>query len=186
MKQYMGILFVLLIEGHTKFVGMMAMNQRCFLTASRRSCFLLHCLQDNPELPPQGQVQAEEEEETQEAQWDQEESEHLPGGVGEASRLSKSEDESIVLDVSNDEVIENREEEGGNPAAGSSRKKMRKNNDDPNGRMPGQLSSEAPPLVYHDKKEAAIAHIKTLISKNFTMKHKNKSMIWTVVVEWIP
>jgi len=144
------------------------------------------CQQDNPELPPQGQVQAEEEEETQEAQWDQEESEHLPGSVGEASRLSESEDESIVLDVSNDEVIENREEEGGNPAAGSSRKKMRKNSDDPNGRVPGQLSSEAPPLDYHDKKEAAIAHIKTLISKNFTMKHKNKSMIWTVVVEWIP
>jgi hypothetical protein len=33
-KEYMGILFVLLIERNTKFVGMIAMNQRCFLTAS--------------------------------------------------------------------------------------------------------------------------------------------------------
>jgi hypothetical protein len=46
----MGILFVLLIERHTKFVGMMAMNQRCFLTASQRSCFLLHFLQISPLL----------------------------------------------------------------------------------------------------------------------------------------
>jgi hypothetical protein len=102
-----------------------------------------------------------------------------------------SEDESIALNialnVSNDdnEVIENREEEGDNAAAGSSQKKRKKNNDDPIGRMPGQLNSEAPPLDYHGKKEAAIAHIKTLIGKCFTVKHKNKSMIWTIVEEWI-
>jgi hypothetical protein len=44
--------------------------------------------------------------------------------VCEASELSESEDESIVLDVSNDdndEAIETRGEEGGNAAAGSSR-----------------------------------------------------------------
>jgi hypothetical protein len=59
--------------------------------------------QDNPELLPQGQAQAdEEEEEIQEAQWDQEESEHLPGSVREASGSSESEDESIVSDASND------------------------------------------------------------------------------------
>jgi hypothetical protein len=57
----------------------------------------------------------------------------------------------------------NSEEEGGNAAAGSSQKKRKKNNDDPNGGMPGQLSSKAPPLDYHGKKEAAIAHIKTVI-----------------------
>jgi hypothetical protein len=76
--------------------------------------------------------------------------------------LSASEDESIVSDVSNednDEVMGNREEEGGNAAADSSRKKRKKNNDDPNGRMPGQLSSEVPPLDYHGKKEAAIASL---------------------------
>jgi hypothetical protein len=52
--------------------------------------------------------------------------------------------------------------------------------------MPGQLSSEAPPLDYLGKKEGAIAHIKTLMDKCFTVKHKNKSMIWTIVEEWIP
>jgi hypothetical protein len=31
-------------------VHWMAMNQRCFLTTSRRSCFLLHCLQISPLL----------------------------------------------------------------------------------------------------------------------------------------
>jgi hypothetical protein len=41
-------------------------------------------------------------------------------------------------------------------------------------------------LMVGCKKEAAIAHIKTLIDKSFTVKHKNKSMIWTVVDEWIP
>jgi hypothetical protein len=145
--------------------------------------------QDNPELPPQGQAQAdEEEEEIQEAQHDQEESEHLPGGVGEASGSSESEDESIASGVSSDDidqVEEERGEEGGN-AAGSSRKKNNNNNDDPNGRMPGQLSSEAPPLDYHGKRNAAIAHIKTLIGKSFSVKHKNKPMTWTVVDEWIP
>jgi len=51
------------------------------------------CQQDSPELPPQGQAQAdEEEEEIQESQWYQEESEHLPGNVGEASGSSESED----------------------------------------------------------------------------------------------
>jgi hypothetical protein len=109
--------------------------------------------------------------------------------VGEASGLTESEDKSVELDVSNDdnnEVMENREEEGGNAAAGSSRKIRKNNNDDLNGRMPGQLSSKAPPLDYHGQKEAAIAHIKTLIGKSFTVKHKNKSMIWTVGDEWIP
>jgi hypothetical protein len=52
--------------------------------------------------------------------------------------------------------------------------------------MPGQLSSEAPPLDYHGKRNSAVAHFKTLIGKSFSVKHKNKSMIWTVVDEWIP
>jgi hypothetical protein len=64
--------------------------------------------------------------------------------------------------------------------------KKKKNNDDPNGRMPGQLSSKAPPLDYHGKRNAAIAHVKTLIGESFSVKHKNKSMAWTVVDEWIP
>jgi hypothetical protein len=85
--------------------------------------------QDNPELPPQGQAQAEEEEkEIKEAQRDQEESEHLPGGLGEDSGSSESEDKSIALDISNDDndqVEEERAKEGGN-AAGSSRKKEEK------------------------------------------------------------
>jgi len=34
MKEYMGILFVLLIEKTTKFVGMIGKNERFFLTAS--------------------------------------------------------------------------------------------------------------------------------------------------------
>jgi len=94
----------------------------------------------------QSQAQAgEEEEEIQEAQRDQEESEHLPGGVGEASGSSESEDKSVAMDT------ENREEEGGN-AAGSSWKKRKKSNDDL--RIPGQLSSEAPPLDYHAKKKS--------------------------------
>jgi hypothetical protein len=97
--------------------------------------------------------------------------------VGEASGSSESEDKSVAMDT------ENREEEGGN-AAGSSWKKRKKSNDDL--RIPGQLSSEAPPLDYHAKKKAVIAHITTLIGKSFNVKHKNKSMIWTVVEEWIP
>jgi hypothetical protein len=57
LKEYMGILFVLLFERNTKFIGIMGKNQMFFLTASQRRCFLLHCLkipplqQDNPELP---------------------------------------------------------------------------------------------------------------------------------------
>jgi hypothetical protein len=35
MKEYMGILFVLLIERNTKFVGMMGKDQSFFLTASQ-------------------------------------------------------------------------------------------------------------------------------------------------------
>jgi hypothetical protein len=52
--------------------------------------------------------------------------------------------------------------------------------------MPGKLSSKAPPLDYQGKRNAAITHTKTLIGKSFSMKHKNKSMTWTVVNEWIP
>ncbi len=69
--------------------------------------------QDNPELPPQGQAQADEEEdEIQEAQHDQEESVHLPGSLGEASGSSKSEDEFIASDVSNDDNNQVEEERG--------------------------------------------------------------------------
>jgi hypothetical protein len=54
---------------------------------------------------------------------------------------------------------------------------MKKKNDDHNGRMPGQLSSEASPSDNHCIKEAAIALIKTLNCKSFTVKHINNFMI---------
>jgi hypothetical protein len=59
-------------------------------------------------------------------------------------------------------------------------------NNDLNDRMPGQLSPEAPPLDYHGKRNAAIAHIETLIGKSFSIQHKNKSMTWTVADKRIP
>ncbi len=42
-KEYLGILFLLLIERKTKFAGMMGEIQRFFLTAFQWSRFLLHC-----------------------------------------------------------------------------------------------------------------------------------------------
>jgi hypothetical protein len=49
--------------------------------------------QDNPELPPQGQAMADEEEEMiQDALLNHEEYEHLPGGPNESSGSSESED----------------------------------------------------------------------------------------------
>jgi hypothetical protein len=49
-KEYLGILFVLLIKRNTMFARMMGKKQRFFLTASRRSRFLLHCIQISPLL----------------------------------------------------------------------------------------------------------------------------------------
>jgi hypothetical protein len=49
-KRYMGILFVPLIIRNIKFNGMMGKNKGFFLTASQRSCLLLHCLQIFPLL----------------------------------------------------------------------------------------------------------------------------------------
>jgi len=146
--------------------------------------------QDNPDLPPQGQAEADQDEEDiQEAQRDQEDTEHLPGGPGESSGSSESEGESESSDESDDDIQgeQGREgEQGGNAVAGTSRKRRKTTNDDPNGRMPGQLSTEAPPLDYVGKKNAAIAHIKTLIGKSFPVKHKSRTMTWTVIKEWIP
>ncbi|MFN9980329.1 MAG: hypothetical protein ACK53Y_10465, partial [bacterium] len=61
--------------------------------------------QDNPELPPQGQAMADEEEEMiQDALLNHEEYEHLPGGPNESSGSSESEDESVSSDDSNDDI----------------------------------------------------------------------------------
>ncbi len=133
--------------------------------------------QDNPELPPQGQAQIDkEEEEIQEAQHDQEEMEHLPDHTGGSG---SSESEAEADGEADDEINNIDEEEGGDEmgtAAGSSNKRMKQSESDPNGRMLGQLNSEAPPLDYQGKKAAAIAHIKTLVGQEVIQKHKNKSV----------
>jgi hypothetical protein len=141
--------------------------------------------QDNPELPPQGQAMADEEEEMiQDALLNHEEYEHLPGGPNESSGSSESEDESVSSDDSNDDIQgeEGRVgQEGGNTGVVSSQNSRRNSNDDPNGRMPGQLSLEAPTLDYQGKKDAAIAHIKPLTCKSFPVKHKSRTMTWTII-----
>jgi hypothetical protein len=146
--------------------------------------------QDNPELPPQGQAMADEEEEMiQDVLLNQDESEHLPGSPNKSSGSSESEDESLSSDDSNDDIQaeEGRVgQEGCNAAVVSSQNSRRNSNDDPNGMMPGQLSLEAPALDYQGKKDAAIAHIKTLTGKSFPVKHKSRTMTWTVIEEWIP
>jgi len=79
--------------------------------------------QDNPDLPPQGQAEADQDEEDiQEAQRDQEDTEHLPGGPGESSGSSESEGESESSDESDDDIQgeQGREgEQGGNAVAGT-------------------------------------------------------------------
>jgi len=66
--------------------------------------------------------------------------------------------------------------EGGDKAGG-----------DTEGKMPGQLQAEVPLAPnYHAKKADAKAAIKLLLGKEVLVKHKNKSMAWTVIEDWDP
>jgi hypothetical protein len=192
----LGIFFVLLSERHNIIHWDDGWETEVFsnclskesLSAALAPDLSPSCQQDNPEFPPQGQGKAdEEEEEIQEAEHHQEESEYLPGGVGEALGSSEPEDESIASNVSNDDndqVEEERGEEGGN-ADGSFQEiiiiiMMIL--------MVWCLGSWAQRHLNWIimAKNAAIAHIKTLIGKSFSMKHKNKSMPLPFVDKWIP
>ena len=120
-------------------------------------------LQDNPDLPPQGQQQIDEEQEQiGEIERDQEMEEHLPG----AGKESDDDDSSQG----------SKGGEGGDKAGG-----------DTEGKMPGQLQAEVPLAPnYHAKKADAKAAIKLLLGKEVLVKHKNKSMAWTVIEDWDP
>jgi len=120
-------------------------------------------LQDNPDLPPQGQQQIDEEQEQiDENERDQEMEEHLPG----AGKESDDDDSSQG----------SKGGEGGDKAGG-----------DTEGQMPGQLQAEVPLAPdYHAKKADAKAAIKGLLGKEVLVKHKNKSIAWTVIEDWDP
>ena len=57
--------------------------------------------------------------------------------------------------------------------------------DDTEGRMPGQLPSEAPqPSDYLNKKAQAVAHVDSLLGQTVTTKHKGSTLVWTVIKSW--
>jgi hypothetical protein len=120
-------------------------------------------LQDNPDLPPQGQQQIDEEQEQiDENERDQEMEEHLPG----AGKESDDDDSSQG----------SKGGEGGDKAGG-----------DTEGQMPGQLQAEVPLAPdYHARTADAKAAIKSLLGKEVVVKHKNKSIAWTVIEDWDP
>ena len=114
-------------------------------------------LQDNPDLPPQGQQQIDEEqEEIDDNERDQEMEEHLPGAGKEIN--------------DNDSSQGSKGGKGGDKAGG-----------DAEGQMPGQLQAEVPP-----KKADAKAAIRGLLGKEVLVKHNNKSIAWTIIEEWDP
>ena len=58
---------------------------------------------------------------------------------------------------------------------------------DAEGLMPRQLESAAPLAPdYHARKADAKAAIKILLGKRRAVKHRNKSIAWTVIEEWDP
>jgi hypothetical protein len=117
-------------------------------------------LQDDPELPPQDQLVTDQEaEEIDDSQRDQEPEEHLPGQRDESS------------DEEGGSVGEAVDEEG----------------EDRMGQMPGQLQAENPVTPdYATKKAAAQDAIKALLGKEVLIKHKNKTVTWTVIEDWDP
>ena len=170
--------------------------------ASLPPSFVPERQQENPELPPMGQLALDiEEEEIIDSQQDYEIGEHLPGGaavVGEGIELSDSEEEEEL----GEEEAEGEEEQGGamlpaesnlpaeqegaldQPASKKKAGKKRRVEEDPQGRMPGQLSAETPPKDYTQRKADALADIKALLGQEVATKHKNVSMKWVVIDSW--
>ncbi len=59
--------------------------------------------------------------------------------------------------------------------------------DDPEGKMPGQLPSEAPqPTDYLNKKAQAVAHVDSLLGQTVTTKYKGSTMVCTGIKSWDP
>ena len=121
-------------------------------------------------MPPQGQEATDNQAEAiMDNERDLEEEEHLPdaGGADDSSD-SGSEEEGV---------------EAGQVDTEQPSKRV----DDPEGRMPGQLASEAPqPTDYLNKKAQAVAHVDGLLGQTVTMKHKGSSLVWTVIKSWDP
>ena len=98
----------------------------------------------------------QEAEDIEDSQRDQQPEEHLPGQGDDSS------DEEGSVGV--DEEVEDRA-----------------------GQMPGQLQSENPVTPdYATKKAAAQDAIKALLGKEVVIKHKNKTVTWTVIDDWDP
>lgn len=168
--------------------------------ASLPPSFIPERQQENPELPPMGQLALDiEEEEIIDSQQDFEVGEHLPGVAtvgGEGIELSDSEDDVEM----GEEEGEGEEEllEGGaelpsvsnlpaeQEGATSSKKasKKRRAEVDPHGRMPGQLNAETPPKDYTQRKSDAVAEIRALLGQEVIIKHKNGTMKWEVIDSW--
>lgn len=124
--------------------------------------------EDRPDLPPQGQEAADNEAEAiVDNERDLEEEEHLPDAGGAADSSDSESEEGVEGQV-------DAEQPSGRV-------------DDPEGRMPGQLPSEAPqPTDYLNKKAQAVAHVDSLLGQTVTTKHKGSTLVWTVIKSWDP